>query len=88
LARLDLTETEKATYADQLSVVFNYIEMLKEVETGEVAETCQVTGLQDIYREDKPEPRNPEEVRNLVNTFPEKVGKLLKVSAIFSEEEE
>lgn len=87
LARLELTEKEKKLYADQLSVVLDYIEMLNEVNTEGVEETCQVTGLEDVTREDKVQEASEEIKQKLINSFPEKMGKLLKVKAVFGEEE-
>ena len=84
LARLELTEKEKTMYAEQLSVVLDYIEMLDEVDTTGVEETCQVTGLQDVVREDFVVEASEETKKKLINAFPEKVGKLLKVKAVFN----
>ncbi|MFZ2190529.1 MAG: Asp-tRNA(Asn)/Glu-tRNA(Gln) amidotransferase subunit GatC [Candidatus Magasanikiibacteriota bacterium] len=86
LARLDLSEKEKAMYAEQLSVVLDYIEMLNEVNTDGVVETCQVTGLEDVVREDKVQEASEEIKQKLINSFPEKMGKLLKVKAVFEDQ--
>lgn len=84
LARLELTTEEKERYAGQLSVIFEYIDMLGEVNTDDVPETCQVTGLIDVIRDDTPVVC-PEEVREkLVSSFPQKQGRLLKVKAVFN----
>jgi len=83
LARLELSEKEKKMYAEQLSVVLDYIDMLSEVNTDGIGETCQVTGLEDVVREDKVVSRSDDEKNKLINNFPEKVGKLLKVKAVF-----
>lgn len=88
LARLELSEKEKRMYAEQLSVVLDYIEMLNEVNTDGVEETCQVTGLEDVVRADKVQEASEEIKQKLINSFPEKMGKLLKVKAVFSDEEE
>ena len=84
LARLKLTEKEKQMYAEQLSAVLDYMKILNEVNTDGVEETCQVTGLEDVTREDKVQPADRETVEKLINAFPEKMGKLLKVKAVFS----
>jgi len=86
LARLELTEKEKKLYAKQLSVVLDYIEMLNDVNTEGVEETCQVTGLEDVVREDKVQEASEEIKQKLINSFPEKMGKLLKVKAVFEQE--
>ncbi len=52
LARLHLTEEEMNRYADQLTSILTYVEMLKELDTSSVKETSQVTGLSLPPRED------------------------------------
>ena len=86
LARLELTEKEKSMYAEQLSVVLDYVEILNEVDTDGVEETCQVTGLEDVVREDKIIECDEETKKKIIDQFPEKMGKLLKVKAIFADE--
>jgi len=84
MARLHLTEDEKTLYAEQLSLVLEYVEMLNEVDTVGVEETCQVTGLEDVVRDDVVK-KCDEEVRNhIIAQFPVKVGDLLKVKAVFT----
>jgi len=53
LSKLELTPDEKERYSDQLSSVLSYIDELKSVETDNVEATANVTGLSNIYREDK-----------------------------------
>lgn len=86
LARLELTDEEKNMYAEQLSVVFNYIEMLNEVDTSNVVETCQVTGLQNVVRNDVAKIQSDETKKALIDCFPDKVQNLLKVKAVFKDE--
>jgi len=83
LARLELSAKEKEMYAEQLSVVFDYVEMLNEVDTDGVEETCQVTGLEDVVREDEVFGASEETKNKIIDQFPEKVGRLLKVKAVF-----
>ncbi|MFH1947467.1 MAG: Asp-tRNA(Asn)/Glu-tRNA(Gln) amidotransferase subunit GatC [Candidatus Magasanikbacteria bacterium] len=87
LARLELTSKEKKMYAEQLSVVLDYVEILNEVDTEGVEETCQVTGLEDVVREDEVHECGEETKEKIIDAFPEKVGELLKVKAVFAEEE-
>jgi len=85
LARLDLSKDEKTMYAEQLSVVLDYVEMLDEVNTDGVEETTQVTGLKDVVREDVVV-ECPKDVRDkLIEQFPEREGDLLKVKAVFTD---
>lgn len=60
LANLTLTDEEKSTYSDQLSSVLDYIARLNEVDTKNIEETSQVTGLTNITREDKAYPSLPQ----------------------------
>ena len=83
LARLSLTETEKTMYAEQLSAVLEYVERLGEVDTDQVPETCQVTGLEDVTREDKVRDCEPGIRQKLIAAFPENDGNYLKVKAVF-----
>ena len=87
LARLELSEKEKKMYAEQLSVVLDYVEKLNEVNTDGVLETCQVTGLEDVVRSDKVEECPPEIEEKIIGNFSERLGRLLKVKAVFTEAE-
>ncbi len=86
LARLELADREKNLYAEQLSAVFDYIEMLNEVDTENVAETCQVTGLENVTRDDVPRSSDDDTRKGLINNFPDSVQGLLKVKAVFNGE--
>ena len=83
LARLELSDKEKKMYAEQLTVVLEYVDMLRAVDTSNVIETCQVTGLEDVYREDEPVACEPETREKLLALFPERAGDLLRVPAVF-----
>lgn len=87
LARLRLKEDKIEMYSGQLSTVFDYINMLSEVDTTGVKETTQVTGLEDVVREDIAIESSEEKRQKLINLFPAKVGDLLKVDAVFENAE-
>jgi len=53
LAKLTLTEEEIKKFQSQLSEVLNYVDVLKKLETKEIEPTSQVTGLENIFREDQ-----------------------------------
>lgn len=55
LARIALTDSEAKKFAKQLSDVFGYMEILNEVDTKNVPETSQVTGLKDVFGKDNHE---------------------------------
>jgi len=85
LARLELSEEEKNRYAEQLSVVLDYIEMLNEIDTEGVEETSQVTGLDDVVRDDEEQEISDKARKNFLDLFPEKERNLLKVKGIFND---
>ncbi len=53
LSKIHLTDNEKEKYSNELSSVLGYVEKLQKIKTDNVEETSQVTGLTNIYREDK-----------------------------------
>ncbi len=55
LARLGLKDEEVSRFAIQLSEILGYVEKLNEVNVENVEPTSQVTGLQNVMREDKVE---------------------------------
>jgi aspartyl-tRNA(Asn)/glutamyl-tRNA(Gln) amidotransferase subunit C len=84
LARLELSEAEKTMYAEQLSAVLDYMKILDEVDTTNVEETTQVTGLMDVTREDDVEVISEEQRKNLLASFPERNGEMLEVKEVFA----
>jgi aspartyl-tRNA(Asn)/glutamyl-tRNA(Gln) amidotransferase subunit C len=82
LARLSLTSEEKQKYAEQLSVILEYIDMLNEVDTEGVEETCQVTGLVDVLREDEVVACEEDTQKKLIAAFPDTQGNFLRVKKI------
>ncbi|MBF8280606.1 MAG: gatC [Candidatus Magasanikbacteria bacterium] len=81
LSRLELTDAEKDLYAHQLSAVLEYMEILNEVNTDGVEPTAQVTGLQDVYREDVVHDCPKDSREEIVALFPDAEGAALKVPA-------
>lgn len=52
LANLSLTDDEKKKFEKQLSEVLAYVNKLSELDTKNIRETSQVTGLENVTRED------------------------------------
>jgi aspartyl-tRNA(Asn)/glutamyl-tRNA(Gln) amidotransferase subunit C len=52
LANLKLEEEELPKFESQLNEILGYVEKLKEVDTKSVEITSQVTGLENVARED------------------------------------
>lgn len=53
LANIPLTDAEKKKLESQLKETLKYVEVLEEVDTKKVEPTSQVTGLENVTREDK-----------------------------------
>lgn len=53
LARLGLTSQELNKFQKQLSSIIDFVGKLNELDTKNVEATSQVTGLENIFREDK-----------------------------------
>lgn len=81
LANLPLTKEEKGKFEKQLNSILSYIEKLNEVDIKNIEPTSQVTGLENVEREDKTCPSlSQEEV--LANTKQKQNG-MFKIPAIF-----
>lgn len=52
LANLPLTEDEKKKFEPQLEETLSYIDQLNEIDTKIIEPTSQVTGLENVSRED------------------------------------
>jgi aspartyl-tRNA(Asn)/glutamyl-tRNA(Gln) amidotransferase subunit C len=85
LANLPLTQEEKEKFEPQLASILDYIEKLKEIDTSTTSETSQVTGLENVEREDATAPSLTKE-EALANTKAVEKG-MFKVPAIMEQEQ-
>jgi len=83
LARLGLTDEEIAKYAKQLSSILDYVEQLKEVNTDGVEPTAQVTGLENVMRDDVIENCDPQVMKKIIELAPEHEDNLIKTKSVF-----
>ncbi len=61
LANLTISKQEEEKFEKQISSILSYVEKLNELDTTGVEETSQVTGLENISREDKSLPSMPQD---------------------------
>jgi aspartyl-tRNA(Asn)/glutamyl-tRNA(Gln) amidotransferase subunit C len=61
LARLAVSEEEKALFGRQLSSILTYVETLNRVDTAQVEPTSHVIPMQNVLREDEVKPSLPRE---------------------------
>jgi aspartyl-tRNA(Asn)/glutamyl-tRNA(Gln) amidotransferase subunit C len=83
LARIKLTEEEEKRYAETISAVLEYMTILNEVDTSKIEPTSQVTGLEDVYREDVP--RDSGRQQKILAQMPETEAGELVVPEVFEE---
>lgn len=80
LARLNLTEAEKQKYGEQISGILDYVEKLQSVDTENIVETSQVTGLINVIEEDIIEEFGREQ--ELVKCAPEHEDGYIKIPKV------
>lgn len=83
LANLNLSEAEVEKFRLQLSEILDYVEILSRVDTKNIEPTSQVTGLENVKREDETTPSltQDESIRSAKQTH----NGTVKVKAIFNE---
>lgn len=86
LARIKLSPAEEKRHAETISTVLDFVAQLNEVNTDGVEPTAQVTGLEDVSREDVS--RDCAHKKELLAQMPMLEHKLLKVPAVFKDSEE
>jgi len=82
LARLELTEAELEKYGGQLSAVLNYIDQLKEADVKGIEPTAQVTGLENVLRNDKVKDWDKQEIEEALKDAPEREERFIKVKRV------
>jgi aspartyl-tRNA(Asn)/glutamyl-tRNA(Gln) amidotransferase subunit C len=78
LARLDLSDDEIKEFSEELSAILQYVEQLQSVDVKGLKPTNQVTGLTNVWREDK-EKNYGYEPAELLKNVPSKEDNQLKV---------
>ena len=84
LANLPLTSEEEERFGKQLAETLDYVSRLEEIDTKNVEPTSQVTGLENVLREDVTAPSLSQD-EALANTESQYNG-LFKVPAILNED--
>lgn len=80
LCKIELKENEIEKFQKELSIVLDYASELQKVDTEGVEPISQVTGLENILREDK---SRASEFRDaIIANFPERKESFLKIKSI------
>lgn len=71
LANLSLSENEKKKFERQLEETIDYVNELDNVDTKDIKPTSQVTGLENVTREDtvKPSLTQEQALKNAKSTY-------------------
>ena len=81
LARIELKDEELEKFRVDLNKVLGYVEVLKTVDTEGVEPLATVTGLENVFREDKVEESEIQE--EIIKNAPERKGEFIKVKKVF-----
>ena len=82
LSNLEVSNSQEGKLADMLSDTLSYVKTLDELNTVETRETFQVTGLSNIFQEDKQEKSSLSKEKALQNAR-EVVDGLICTKAVF-----
>ncbi len=83
LARLALTEEERARLEEQLSAILEHIAVLQEADTSQVPATAHVLPLQNVMAADQPSPC--ETAETMLENAPAREDNYLRVRAVLEE---
>lgn len=86
LANLDLSNEEVEKFQKQLSEVLDYVEVLNELNTDNVEPTSQVTGLENVTRED--EVKSSLTLEEALSGAPKTEKEMFETQAVFQNKDE
>ena len=83
LAKLGITEEEAELFAEQLSEILEYAEMLNQLDTSTIPPTAQAIRMRNVSRRDEVQPSlSPDKI--LANA-PQRQGNCFKVKLILDQ---
>ncbi|TAN38213.1 MAG: Asp-tRNA(Asn)/Glu-tRNA(Gln) amidotransferase subunit GatC [Nitrospirae bacterium] len=80
LARLSLSEGEKARFGSQLDDILSYVDKLNELDTRDVGPTSHVVPMSNVVRSDSAVPSLP--VDEALRNAPDSTGEFYRVPKI------
>jgi len=83
LARLGLDEAELEQLREQLSNILEHFQVLQELNTDEIPPTAHILPLEDVMRDDEPEPSYPP--KEVLANAPRREGQYFRVMAVLEE---
>ena len=83
LARLALSDAEKARMREQLAKILQYIDKLKELDVAGVEPTSHAVPLVNVMRDDEVVPSRPRQ--NMLANAPDRAGDMFRVPRIIED---
>lgn len=83
LARLELRDDEIEKFRTQLSEILEYVGQLRKIDTTGVEPISQITGLQNVTREDLAHNCEADAREAMLKQFPKRKGDLLETLGVF-----
>ena len=84
LSRIALTDAEVDQYAAQIASILGYVQKLEqEVVDLEQEAVANITGLENVFREDAVRASTPDVRERILAQFPLREGDLLKTRGVF-----
>ncbi len=83
LARIDLTDEEVESFGQQLSLILEQFELLRQLDTTGVPPTCHAADLDTVTREDVAQDCLPPE--DVLSNAPRREGEFFRVKAVLEE---
>lgn len=80
LARLQLTDEEKAQFTEQLNAILQYADKLNELDTENVEPTSHVMAVKNVMRDDEVE--SSLSIEEVVRNAPDEEDGQIKVPAV------
>ncbi|MFA6603409.1 MAG: Asp-tRNA(Asn)/Glu-tRNA(Gln) amidotransferase subunit GatC [Patescibacteria group bacterium] len=87
LARLQLGGQEAERFSRQLSDILEYVEVLARADIAGVEPLAHVVPVVNVLRPDELAVADEAVRRRLIEAFPEREGDLLKVQAVFDQQQ-
>ncbi|MEK7542473.1 MAG: Asp-tRNA(Asn)/Glu-tRNA(Gln) amidotransferase subunit GatC [Patescibacteria group bacterium] len=82
LARLELSDKEIVKFQKELTSIWEYFEVLSELDVSKVEPMTHAVPLQNVSRQDIAKPKSSEEAQRLLKMAPETKDGYLKVKSI------
>lgn len=83
LAKLELTDEQRAKFAKQLPDILAYVSRLNEVDTRHINADAYLTDQKNQFRDDEVQSCEPEKRQAVIDNFPHQKGGALQVPGIF-----